>query len=230
MGKTLQSHKSWIIIPIFLTNKFVLYHSKKTEMKPKYIIFLLTLFCYSCLNMNDPDSQARYSESYNSFDKKMVNHIPKKLPNNQIGFGFTSPEYSKIGKIYLLTKISSKTEFIKIKETIFKQAIYVGFANDKRFAIVEDLESNLADTGYANNSNEIFPIPIESITSNELDSINKKYENAEVVIKECKLGDFINLIKIKSNQNIPIKNKSGFSKGFTFVEKDLIVIYWTMNW
>jgi len=180
--------------------------------------------------MNDPDSQARYSESYNLFDKEMVNHIPKKLPNNQVGFGFTSPEYTQFGQIYLITKVSSKTEFLKLRTRISKQAIYSGFATDKCFAIVKGITSNLVDTSNANNSNKIFPIPEEAIVYDEHDSISKKYEYAEIVIKECKLGDFLNLINVRSNQNTPIKSKSGFSKGFTFVEKDLIVIYWTMNW
>ncbi|MBK7851303.1 MAG: hypothetical protein IPJ66_09295 [Bacteroidetes bacterium] len=186
--------------------------------------------------MNDPDSQARYSDSYNSFDKKLVDHIPKKLPNNQIGFGFYSPVNTSFGQLYLLTKVSSKSEFLKLKSEFSNQAIYSGYASDKCFAIVDGFKCNLSDTSGLNNCKTIFPIPQEAISYTEdlpsnLNSISKNYENAEIIIKECKLGNFLKIIDTKSNENDSIKkSKSGFSKGYTFVEKDMIIIYWTMNW
>jgi hypothetical protein len=207
----------------------VMPHINNTEMNAKYII-ILTFFCYSCLNMNNPDIQSRYSENYNIFDSVLVNHIPRKLPNNQIGFGFTSPEYTKLGKIYLKTKVSSRNEYLELKAKYYKQALYKGFINDSCFAIVEDYRSDFLDTNELNSPMKIFPIPKEAISYSENYSDIKKFENAEIIITECKLGDFFSRICIKSNQTTPVKAKNGFSKGYTFVEKDLIIIYWAMNW
>jgi hypothetical protein len=43
--------------------------------------------------MNEPEMQGQYIESYKSFNKELVNHFPKVLPNNFVAGGFGSPKY-----------------------------------------------------------------------------------------------------------------------------------------
>lgn len=182
--------------------------------------------------MNDPKDQAAYSAIYNSIDKIVVDHIPKKLPNNQIGFSFFSPENNGFGQLCLLTKFSSKEEFLKIKTELSHNIIFSGHENDKCFAVIDGIKHGLVPTSNLDNCKEIFPIPNESISywdefsASNQNPIKKKYENVEVIIKERRIGDFLTII----HSNETAKNKSGYSKGYTFIPQDLIIIYWTMYW
>ena len=56
-------------------------------MKFPMMIFSI-IGCLSCVNMNRPDANQSYQEMFDHFEPSLMTLFPKKLPNNQIGFGF----------------------------------------------------------------------------------------------------------------------------------------------
>lgn len=190
--------------------------------------------------MNDPERQSKYIESYNLFDKELVDHFPNKLPNNQFGYGYSNPEYySELGKysdlpnhsdIYLTTKISSIEKYEKLKRKYSENAKYVNSSNSKCFAIIRTYETNI-DNKYDTTCNELFPVPESAIFEygkNNEDWI--KIENGQIIILNYKSGNYTGVEKIKPNSEMPKELQNGYSKGLTFNDQKQTIKYWLIIW
>jgi len=209
-------------------------------MKKTFYILIFVLTFYSCLNMNDPESQAKYIECYNLFDKELVDHFPSKLPNNQIGYGFSNPEYySELRKysdipnhsdIYLTKKISSKEKYKELKKKYSKNAKYINASNSKCFAIIRTYETNI-DNKYDTTCNELYPVPEFAIF--EYGENNKNWiriENGQIIILDFKSGNYTSSKKIKPNREMPKEFQNGYSKGLTFNDQKQTIEYWLIIW
>lgn len=145
--------------------------------------------------MNDPEKQADYIGCYNSFDKNMVNHIPNKLPDNQIEYGFASPkyidEYNNSAYIYLVT-INSKSDYIKLKSKLLVDVKYSINGNDSCFLPIGTFNDKLVAKYDTLNCNSFYPVPSEAIYKHTDDTVLNKIKNCQVIIKECKSGIFLN--------------------------------------
>lgn len=185
--------------------------------------------------MNDPESQAKYIECYNSFDKEMVKHIPNKLPNNQISHGWAPPKYiDEIGKyagIHLTTKITSKKKYTESKRRLTKNAKHIGKSTDKCYYIVKTY-GELVDTDIDTNYKEFFPVPQYAVynTSGDYDTKWSRQENRVVAILDCESGDYLNRKKLKSKESMPAEWENGYSKGYTFNDKEQTIMYWLIIW
>lgn len=184
--------------------------------------------------MNDPESQAKYIECYNSFNKEMVKHIPNKLPNNQISHGWAPPMYiDEIGKyagIHLTTKITSKKKYTESKRRLSKNAKHIGKSTDKCYYIVKTY-GELVDTDIDTNYKEFFPVPQYAVyTSADYDTKWSRQENRVVAILECESGDYLNRKKLKSKESMPAEWENGYSKGYTFNDKEQTIMYWLIIW
>jgi len=209
-------------------------------MKKLIYIPIIILTFYSCLNMNDPESQAQYIECYKSFDKELVNHFPSKLPNNKIGYGFSNPEfYSGLGKysdipnhsdIYLTTKISSREKYEELKKKYSDQAKYTNKINSKCFAIIRTYETKI-DNKYDTTCKELFPVPefaVFEYGDNNEDWV--RIENGQIIILDCKSGNYTGIDNIRPNTEMPKEFQNGFSKGLTFNDQKQTIEFWLIIW
>lgn len=204
-------------------------------MKNFSFIFFVGVFLNSCINTNKPEIQASYIQGYNSFPKAMVNHIPNKLPNNRITFSVSFPasltEYNLYAGIYLLTKISSRDKYLKLKKKLSSKVEYTGSSTDNNFIIVrtggELLNSKTVDRSSINS----YPIPQYAIyTKNKNNDKWKIQENSDVAILDCKSIHTFKGVKLKPKKDMPNEWKDGYSKGYTFNDSTKTIKYWLIIW
>lgn len=190
------------------------------------ILFILVL--QSCLNLTDPERQARYIESYRSFDKEMVSHFPKKLPNNLVATTFSTPiyidEWNSYSELSLKIRITSKVKFEKQKKQLEKEAKVIKHSEDSCLLIVDSTKNQAIK-----NCNSYYPIPQEAVYDF---SNNKRIrtENCEIALIDYKPGIFIDNKYLKPKETLPENWKNGFSKGYTFNNDEQTIKYWLIIW
>lgn len=196
-----------------------------------YIIILLSQV--SCLNMVEPKHQAEYIEIYNSFDKELINHFPKKLPNNYIASGLMSPKmissnYNYIN-IYLKIQIPTRKKYELKKKSLIKKTNVTKNSDDKCLLVIKydlrkiDLNKDIS------NCDTLFPVPYEAVYDyNRDEEIYKKQKNNEIALIDYKPGKLMKDLMIK--ENLPEKWRNGYSKGYTFNDKNQTITYWLVIW
>lgn len=194
----------------------------------------------SCINMNDPQKQSEYVEVYNLFDKSLVDHIPNKLPNNNISTTWSRPDYYlELGKysdipnqshISVLTKISDNEKYTELKRKYSENAKFINSTNDKCLGIIRTYETDI-DNSIDTTCERIIPVPefaIFEYGKNNEDWI--KIENGDVIILDYKSGNYTGAKNIKPNMEMPKKIQNGYSKGLTFNNQKQTVEYWLIIW
>jgi len=180
--------------------------------------------------MTEPERQAQYIESYKSFDKEMVDHFPKKIPNNwrYIVFGSTKyiNENNNTTELILKIQITSKEKFKRLKNKLSEKAKEIRSSADSCLLIVDSKESQ-----NVYNCDHIYPIPHETIFDYD-DGIEKwiKVEDCELVLLDYKSGKFIESEYLTEKENLPKDWKNGYSKGYAFNNNEQTVIYWLIVW
>ena len=197
-------------------------------MKNKLCILLFTLTLQSCLNQTDPEHQAQYIESYKSFNKEMVSHFPKKIPNNWIHISQGSPkyinEYSNSTEFNLEIRVTSKEKFERLKKELIADAKIVKNSVDSCFLLVDSKENqNLA------NCKSYYPIPQETICDFDFDKWIKQ-ENCEVALIDYKPGIFVESKYLTEKEHLPENWKNGYSKGYSFDNSKQTIMYWLIIW
>ena len=193
------------------------------------------LFVISCINLNDPRHQAEYIQCYNSFQKEMVEHIPNKLPNNQISHGWAPPKHIDVignyAGIHLVTKIASKSDYLNHKAKLSSNIKFKGLSTDTCFIIVKTYGELLNSDFDKNNCENLYPIPQYAIY--KYDNFDLKWsrqENSDVIISDCKSGDYLNRDVLKPKEGMTPEWEKGYSKGFTFNDKEQTINYWIIIW
>ncbi len=194
----------------------------------------------SCLNMNDPQKQSEYVEVYNLFEKSLVDHIPNKLPNNKISTTWSRPDYySELGKysdipnqshISVLTQIRNKEKYVELKRKYTKGAKYIKSTKDNCFGIIRTYEKNI-DNSIDTTCEPIVPVPefaIFEYGENNEDWV--QIEKGQIIILDCKSGNYTGVDKIKPNTEMPKGFQNGFSKGLTFNDPKQTIEYWLVIW
>ncbi|NPD48323.1 hypothetical protein [Lentimicrobium sp. S6] len=200
-------------------------------MKKILYISILTLIFGSCLNMNDPEMQGQYIESYKSFNQELVNHFPKKIPNNFVAAAFGSAKYinkrNNYADLSLTIKIASKEEFIELKQLLIGEVKTVKEAMDSCFLIIS--YSNELNKKY--DCNSITPIPLTALYDydGKIDDW-KIQDNVEIAVIDFQPGVFLTNENLVAKVEYPEKWRNGFSKGYSFDNEEQTIMYWLIIW
>ncbi len=148
-------------------------------MKKTLCLFVLMLTFQSCLNVIDPEHQAEYIHSYKSFDINLVNHFPRKIPNNWTMISYGTPDwikdYNSIDFI-LEIQVASEVKFEELRNQLKEKAQAIKNSTDSCLLIVNSKEGQSLM-----NCENCYPVPQESIC--KLDSCGWiMKENCEVVL------------------------------------------------
>ncbi len=178
--------------------------------------------------MTDPEHQAQYIESYKSFDKEMVSHFPKKLPNRWIHLSQGSPkyinEYNSKAELNLEIRITSKQKFEELKKELNANAKIVKNSSDSCLLVVDSKEKqNLS------NCDNYYPIPQETIYDFESDKWVKQ-ENCEVALIDYKSGKFLKSEYLTAKEYLHENWRNGYSKGYSFDNSKQTIMYWLIIW
>ncbi len=199
-------------------------------MKNILYIFILLLTSQSCLNITDPEYQATYIESYNAFDKEMVDHFPKKIPNNCIKTSIGTPknitEYNNNAILILEIQIASKEKFEEQKSFLKKEGKFITNSFDSCLLIVDTKESqNII------NCDSFHPIPQETIFYyDDKNDKRLRLESCEIALLDYKPGIFIENEFLKAKETLPEIWKNGYSRGYAFNNKEQTIMYWLIIW
>ena len=79
--------------------------------------------------MNDPKLQADYLSALKTYHSSLTKHLPSKIPNNEIGCGFSSASVNSYSHIYIRT-IEEKNKYFSIKEQYSKDVESIMSSND----------------------------------------------------------------------------------------------------
>lgn len=191
----------------------------------KYLLFLaLILIGISCINMNDPENQASYIQARKSYPDSMVNHIPKKLPNNHIGYSCTwfDNKYSNSG-IDLKIQYKTKKEFYEFRSKYANSNIL----KSDNPCILRILSPHRVDkTPTFNNScDRHYPVPEYIYDFRDFE--NKYFET---IILNFEPGIFKSEENLSEKYEYPLYWLHGYSQGITFYEEQLIISYWLIIW
>jgi len=180
-------------------------------MKKLFFILIVIFSFYSCLNMNDPKSQADYFDLKKSFDNELVKHFPKKLTNN-----FLKSQYIGGRNLYLKILIKSSDEYKELKRQLIKKSKITRKSTDSCFQIITiKKEQKISDL------NELLPVPQEIMS--ELTGEKRKMINNEIAFIDFKSG-------ISKKENNSGKLKNGYSKGYAFDDIEQTITYWLIIW
>lgn len=188
--------------------------------------FLLLFVLASCLNTNDPERQAHYLQCTKAFPTTLVATFPKKLPNNQIGFGFSAYYEEKIpGQLMLAVKYHSTTSFLEMKEKYSKQAIAHFKSDDPCLFVIS--EEKLTDDKYCD---DFLPVSIDATyDTNDKSGKKIKTRNEDVFILSVQKGNHVN--KTDTLQiELPHSWEKGHSMGVTMNDNFKTIRYWLVTW
>ncbi len=201
-------------------------------MKKLFYIFII-LSQVSCLNMVEPKYQAEYIEIYNSFDKELINHFPKKLPNNYIASGLMSPKRISYDfnylDIYLKVQISSRKKYEIKKRSLIKKTKITKNSDDRCLLIIkydwEKIKLNQDISG----CDRLFPVPYDAVYNyNRDEGVYKKQKDNEIAFIDYKPRKLME--KLLTKENLPEQWKNGYSKGYTFNDNNQTITYWLVIW
>jgi len=207
-------------------------------IKKIYLILLLTLgisMFYSCINMTDPVRQARYINCYNSFDKSLVDFIPKKIPNNYLNMGYSSLEFidkkDDYAGIHITLKVSDKTEYLDLKEQYSKKAVTIKNSQDSCLFVVWTYGEFTEDFLKGDNCENPYPVPQYGIcVANDSTHLWNREPNKEVIILDYGYNDILDRESSPSRKNTHNKFSKGYSKGLTLDDKSQLINYWLIVW
>lgn len=200
-------------------------------MKNKLYLLIFILAFQSCLNMTEPEQQAEYIESYRSFNAELVDHFPKKVPNNWIHVSYGSPNhinewYGGSTEFSLKIQITSKKKYERLKSLLEGKAKDIKNSADSCLLLVDsDENQNLPSC------ENYYPIPHGTIY--DYDDKNEmwvKLEDCNIALIDYKSGIFIENEYLTSKETLPDKWKNGYSKGYAFNNKEQTIMYWLIIW
>jgi len=205
------------------------------EIKTLIYIVLTLILLSSCLNMNDPKDQAQYIQTRKSFDSTLVRFLPRKLPNNQIGYSWSSPEYFSENNEYagmnVSTRFSSREEYLKVKLQYIRKAMYVKNSSDSCLLVIKTFGLLKKDYYNADKCGKLLPVSQDAVCAyNEIDSKWTRLKKTDIIILDYKLGDFRHRKDKSENVNLPKGYTEGYSTGISANDKDLTIQYWLIIW
>ncbi|WP_127844413.1 hypothetical protein [Psychroflexus aestuariivivens] len=205
-------------------------------MKIKTYIFLILslIVLEGCLNMNSPEDQANYIKCYNSFDSKLIDIIPNKIPNSFVSYGYSSPKYFfyDYAGMHITTKISDEDEYNKLREKYSEKAKAIKNSSDKCLIIITTSDNELEE-GVQGNFNCEQPIPIPQYAIFKPDggknNINR-IKNLEIIVLDFQFTDILNSADLTERKNLPEELSKGYSKGVTINKNNMTIQKWVVFW
>ncbi len=178
--------------------------------------------------MTDPEHQAQYIKCYKSFDKELVDHLPKKVPSNCFYTSYGSPEYineySSSTNLIIEIRITSKEKFKRQKNALIADAKIVKKSSDNCLLVVD-----CEDNKNLPHCDVYYPIPQETIYDFESDKWIKQ-ENCEVALIDYKPGKFVKSKYLTEKEYLPNNWRNGYSKGYSFDNSKQTITYWLIIW
>ncbi len=189
-------------------------------------IILIGQFLISCINMNDPESQARYIECRDKFDERILKLFPDRLPNTMLGFGFAAPYENMPGQLNLTEKYFLEQNYFEVKARYAKQSKYRIASTDTCLFIIDN-DKEIGQTMCT----VFYPIPATAIYENELEINGKtKRENSEVFIINLVSGDYLHDNEKHTRQHLPETWTHGYSTGVTTNDQYRTIQIWLVVW
>jgi len=199
----------------------------------KKILYLLILIGQtSCLNMVDPEEQIKYIEALNSFDKNLIDHFPKKIPNNAKSYSIASPklinyDYNYINT-YLTIQIPSKNKYKTRKVKLLNESKLTIKSTDKCLLKINYDFDKKSEKNIPKCKN-LIPIPYNILSNyNYKKETYENQDNIKIAVLNYKSGKVIENLREKSD--LPEKWKNGYSKGYAFNDKNQTITYWLLIW
>ncbi len=180
----------------------------------------------SCLNMNDPKEQAEYIKALKTYHSSLTEHIPSKIPNNQVGYGFSSSIVNNYSDFYIRTK-EKKENYFTIKERFINGSYPFIPSNDSSIMIYESMDKLKLEKkkfDYKIVPQYLYEDHTEYNTSKLMDY------NFDIIILKSKfesLPSSIDYMDMKTNDGTLANN---YFSGVAFYDKDLIITYWLITW
>lgn len=206
------------------------------------LIFFGAIFFQSCTSNVLKDSNLKYLEYKNKFDKNLIRQFPKKIKYVKSNIVCnTNTEKNDVGLLLYEYDVPLE-EINKVKQESTKKAVKEYSSRESCLLVINGFETY---ESYAN-----FELPvIDSLKVNE-----KCYEGKLPIPNFIDFEEKISKLKIKLNGNFTVyvfeagkgnkfKNyslvsspqmpnswKNGYSIGTAISEVDRIVIYWSLIW
>jgi hypothetical protein len=192
-------------------------------MRP--LISALLILLASCINMNDPESQARYIECRNGFDKTLVKLFPDRLPNEMLAFGFSVPYNDRPGSLHLTLRYLTFSNYLDAKNNFVSKAMHRTKADNKCLAVIEALEENKHEP-----CDDFLPVASASIYTSDEHPQQLIDKDNEVFIIEFAPGDFIKDHERQPGSHLPEKWSYGYSSGVTTNDQEKTIVIWMTVW
>lgn len=204
-------------------------HIKET-MKKLIYLFIFSITLHSCLDMNDPELQAEYIMALKTYNSSLTKHIPPKIPNNQIGYGFSFASVDSYSSFYIRT-IEKKDKYYSIKEKYINESKSIVSSKDTSIVVYESIDK-LIDSLKLDNKifnykvvpQELYVDYTEYYTSKLIDY---KFDIIMLDSKFDSLPSKIDYVKLESNDGALANN---FFRGVAFYDNDLVITYWVITW
>jgi len=185
--------------------------------------------------MNDPERQATYISHLKLFDKNLVNHFPKKLPNGYFSSNMSSPnsigEYGNYSGIQISVKYRSKSELNNLSSKYTKQAKYNGKLTDSCLFLVQTSREIVKLEYDLKRSSEFIPVSQDAFYDTDgLYDKGKRNEDLNILVLDWSKKDVLDREMPIPREELPPGWENGFSKGLCFNEKDQTIIYWLIIW
>ncbi|NOS92439.1 MAG: hypothetical protein HOP30_10990 [Cyclobacteriaceae bacterium] len=189
-------------------------------------IVLIVAFLFSCINMNDPKSQADYIECRSKFDESLVKLFPDRLPNTMLGFGFAAPYEDIPGRLELTMKYSFERDYVANKAKYVGQSKHYKKSNDECLFLV-----NQNEVPQSQMCQGFYPIPEEAILESDSGRQAKmKTTDSDVYIIDLKAGDFLKDNQKHTRQQLPENWSHGYSTGVTTNDRYKTIQIWLVVW
>lgn len=187
-----------------------------------------------CLNMNSPEDQANYIKCYNSFDSNLIDIIPKKIPNNFVSYGYSSPEYLiyDYAGMHVTTKISDEEEYNQLRKKYSENAKAIKNSLDNCLVIITTSDKELEE-GVQGNFNCEQPVPIPQYAICKPEYGEKKInriKNSEIIIVDFEFTDILDSADKTERKNLPKELSKGYSKGVTIDKNNMTIQKWVVVW
>ncbi len=218
----------------FILRKVVHINTQIMRKRLLHMVLVLVLFT-SCINMNDPQNQARYISCYNSFDTSLVNHLPKKIPNNFINMGYASLDYldesDDYAGMHITTKIKNSEEYTEIKNNYLNQAKSINNSLDTCLIVIWTYGRFEKGVQGDFNCEKPIPIPQYSICdANDSTHLWERITNNEIIVLDYEYKDLLNRPDSRMRKDMPARLSTGYSKGITLSKNNMTIQKWVIVW
>ncbi|UUW09674.1 hypothetical protein NLG42_02495 [Flavobacterium plurextorum] len=214
-------------------------------MMKKIILLNVIVFCILSCNNKSVDSldNQKYIEAKSSFNRKLVDHFPKKVTSYPFQT-VNSKNISKSDVRFMLYEYEKDLKNVdSVVRSLEKKSLAKYSSNDSCLLIVNRFETlktyeNVEDVAITDSTKinqdcfkNLYPLPnfIENEFTNGKNEIYLE-NNFDIYVLEAKKGNWFKEFKMMPNPQMPVNWKNGYSKGIAVNRGKKTLIYWSIVW